>query len=64
MSILDKDEHRDSLSDVLSAIVANPAGEAEWLDLLSQLEYVGCRKIIKAIPYHQIDEGILQHVSE
>lgn len=48
----------------LVSIVADAARETEWLDMLSQLEYVGCRKIFKAVPFHRVDASVLQHASE
>ena len=38
--------------------------ERDWVDLLSQLEYVGCRKIIKAIAFHEVTTEILRHIAE
>ena len=32
--------------------------------MLSQLEYVGCRKILKAVPYDRVDLPVLQHIAE
>ena len=49
---------------ILSGIVEDPNLEMEWLDLLSQLEYVGCRKIVKSLPYDRITLEVLQHVFE
>lgn len=48
----------------LSRIVLDRGLEAEWLNLLSQLEHIGCRKIIKAVPYPAMSLSILRHVSE
>jgi len=53
-----------SLDAVLSAVTLNPEVEAEWLNHLSQLEYVGCRKILKAVPFEKIDLLTLQHIHE
>lgn len=38
--------------------------ECEWLDMLSQMEYVGCRKIIKSVPFDKITSRELQHITE
>jgi hypothetical protein len=53
-----------ALEDFLGRIVAAPAVELEWVDLLSQLEYVGCRKIVKSIGFESISLEVLRHVSE
>ena len=49
---------------VLARFCADPALEVEWLDLLSQLEYAGCRKIIKAVPFERVSMDVLNHVME
>lgn len=49
---------------LIETIVHDPARELEWLDMLSQLEYVGCRKILKSVPFDRISVEVLQHVSE
>ncbi len=38
--------------------------ENEFLNLLSLLEYVGCRKILKGVPFESVDCDVLQHVQE
>jgi hypothetical protein len=38
--------------------------ENDWVELLSQLEYVGCRKIIKAVPFERVNREVLQHLAE
>ncbi len=48
----------------LSQLIATEEREAEWLDLLSQLEYVGFRKIVKAVPFESVSLSVLQHASE
>ena len=52
------------LRDFLGALTASPKMELEWIDLLSQLEYVGCRKIVKSIGFEAISLEVLRHVSE
>jgi hypothetical protein len=49
---------------LLGRIVASPDIELEWIDLLSQLEYVGCRKIVKSVGFEAVSLEILRHVSE
>jgi hypothetical protein len=41
-----------------------PELELEWIDLLSQLEYVGFRKIVKSVGFESVDLELLRHVSE
>jgi hypothetical protein len=53
-----------ALRDLLKRIAEDPAVELEWVDLLSQLEYVGCRKIVKSIGFEAVSLEILRHVSE
>ena len=53
-----------TLLEFLGAVTARPAAELEWIDLLSQLEYVGCRKIMKSIGYESVTLEVLRHVSE
>jgi hypothetical protein len=53
-----------SVEELLGRIVASPEIELEWIDLLSQLEYVGCRKIVKSVGFESISLEILRHVSE
>lgn len=57
-------KEKAGLDAVLSAVTCSPEIEAEWLNHLSQLEYVGCRKILKAVPYEKIDLLTLQHIHE
>src|SRR5687768_2024353 len=40
-----------SVAGLLDRLVASPEAELEWIDLLSQLEYVGCRKIVKSVGF-------------
>ena len=49
---------------VLSKICAHGALEAHWLTMLSQLEYAGCRKIVKAVPFEKVDTQVMNHVME
>ncbi|HZE97839.1 MAG TPA: ferritin-like domain-containing protein [Planctomycetota bacterium] len=52
------------LLDLLDALTSTPRAELEWIDLLSQLEYVGCRKIVKSIGFESVSLEVLRHVSE
>ena len=49
---------------ILEQITQDKALHARWLNTLSYLEYVGARKIIKAIPSNRISEAFLEHISE
>jgi len=53
-----------SVAGLLDRLVASPEAELEWIDLLSQLEYVGCRKIVKSVGFESVSLEILRHVSE
>src|SRR5437868_9851335 len=53
-----------SIAKLLDSIVASPGVEREWIDLLSQLEYVGCRKIVKSVGFEAVSLDVLRHVSE
>lgn len=53
-----------ALIDLLGALTASRTVELEWIDLLSQLEYVGCRKIVKSIGFESVSLDVLRHVSE
>lgn len=53
-----------SIAELLGRIAASPELELEWIDLLSQLEYVGCRKIVKSLAFEAVSLEILRHVSE
>ena len=51
-------------TELLRAVIATPEWEWEWLDLLSQMEYVGCRKIAKSLSFERMNLETLQHLSE
>src|SRR5437868_2781849 len=53
-----------SILEFLGKLVAAPEMELEWIDLLSQLEFVGCRKIVKSVAFEAVSLEILRHVSE
>jgi hypothetical protein len=53
-----------SIAEFLGRLCADPALELEWVDLLSQLEYVGCRKIVKSLGFESVSLDVLRHVSE
>jgi hypothetical protein len=49
---------------LLDRFCADPALEREWVDLLSQLEYVGFRKITKSVRYDEVSLETLRHMAE
>ncbi|MBI3854053.1 MAG: ferritin-like domain-containing protein [Planctomycetes bacterium] len=53
-----------SIVELLGKVVTSTDLELEWIDLLSQLEYVGCRKIVKSVGFEAVSLEILRHVSE
>lgn len=48
----------------LRKVAADGPLEMEWVDLLSQLEYVGCRKIVKSVRFEDVSLEVLRHVAE
>lgn len=54
----------EALLELLNRISSDPGLEMEWVDLLSQLEYVGCRKIVKSVAFESVSLEVLRHVSE
>jgi len=54
----------EALASFLDRVTASAEVELEWVDLLSQLEYVGFRKIAKAVPYDRVSLETLRHASE
>ena len=45
-------------------LLRNPKIEMEWIDLMSQLEFVGCRKIMKSVGFSEMSVSTLKHLSE
>lgn len=54
----------ERFENILKAICADPEHEDTWLEMLSQLEYAGCRKIVKAVPFARVTPNVLQHIME
>ncbi len=52
------------LARILEQVTSDKGLHARWLNTLSYLEYVGARKIIKAIPSGRINRAFLEHISE
>lgn len=53
-----------ALDAVLGVVTSDPAKEADWLELLAQLEYIGCRKILRAVPFDSVNADVLRHVAD
>lgn len=53
-----------NLASFLDAVGRSSKLELEWVDLLSQLEYVGCRKILKNVRFSEVDAAVLKHLAE
>lgn len=49
---------------VLTRICSSQELEGHWLGVLSLLEYVGCRKILKGVPYQEVDVSVLKHIQD
>jgi hypothetical protein len=62
--ITDSTESALILDSLLKNVSENPSFEMQWLDLLSQMEFIGLRKIVKAVPYEKMDQSTLQHIYE
>lgn len=48
----------------LEKICSDRRLESHWVNLLSLLEYIGCRKILKGVPFNEVNAEILRHVFE
>lgn len=51
-------------SDLLRWCVEQPERHAKWLNTLSLLEHIGCRKIVKSMDSERADCELLRHVAE
>lgn len=50
--------------DFLDEVVNEPALERNWVEMLSQLEFVGCRKMLRSLAWDDVDLKILKHIQE
>lgn len=48
----------------LSDILSSESKHYLWLRSLSYLEYIGYRKMVKAVPYKAVEEGVFHHLSD
>lgn len=53
-----------ALDAVLEVVTSDLSKEADWLELLAQLEYIGCRKILRAVPFDHVSSDVLRHVAD
>ncbi len=53
-----------SWSQFLDQITQNPSQHHLWLRALSYLEYIGYRKMVKAVPYSKVNTGVYHHLSD
>jgi hypothetical protein len=49
---------------LLRELVEDSRREIEWVDLLCQLEFFGCRKLVRSVPFDGLSFDILQHLSD
>lgn len=49
---------------LLGRICKDARLERHWINMLSLLEYVGCRKILKSVPFSDVNDEVLRHVFE
>lgn len=49
---------------ILEKILSDTTVHARWLNTLSFLEYIGARKMLKALPAEQLDFTLLSHIQE
>lgn len=49
---------------ILEKITSDNSLHSRWLNTLSYLEYIGTRKMLKALPAHILDEKFLEHINE
>lgn len=54
----------NELAGLLDRMTAERDLELEWVDLLSQLEFVGCRKIVKSHRFDAVTLDVLRHIAE
>ena len=49
---------------ILEKITSDSHLHSKWLNTLSYLEYIGTRKMLKALPAHTLNERSLEHIHE
>ncbi len=58
------DYEKTNWSRFLDQITQNPSQHHLWLRSLSYLEYIGYRKMVKSVPYTQVNTGVYHHLSD
>ncbi len=53
-----------SFLNFLDEATSDPDLEHNWVEMLSQLEYVGCRKMLRSLAWEDVDLKILKHIQE
>jgi len=48
----------------LEDVFASPGRQFHWLKSLSYLEFIGYRKMVKAVPYAEVNHGVYHHLSD
>lgn len=56
--------HSVTWNQFLDQITQNPFQHHLWLRALSYLEYIGYRKMVKAVPYNKVNTGVYHHLSD
>ncbi len=54
----------NSWSFFLEEILASETKHYLWLRALSYLEYIGYRKMVKAVPYTEVGQGVYHHLTD
>ena len=49
---------------LLDQVISVPAKHYLWLRSLSYLEYIGYRKMVKALGYDEVNRGVFRHLSD
>ena len=48
----------------LGEVLVSPSKHYLWLRSLSYLEYIGYRKMVKAVPYAEVNRGVFHHLND
>lgn len=54
----------DKWESFLDEIITSDCKHFLWLRSLSYLEYIGYRKMVKAVPYEEVKQGVFHHLSD
>lgn len=53
-----------SIQPFLDDVFASSGRQYHWLKSLSYLEFIGYRKMVKAVPYPEVNQGVYHHLSD